>query len=244
MSNSAWKPQSSPQEITAACRSAAVPATSRGCRCCAAPTSTCAGWRRTSRRRATGCRAGSRRARARRRPGPRRRARGSGGDLRQRQDQRALRGDVIDDREPRARAESRRRTPRRPRPPTHRVRHLRRAHHGALLARGKHRRARHAAVAEIGDEDFVAGANWNERRMALAPVVVLSTNTRSSPGAPRNSPTASAACAQPRLAAGRRRRRRSRSARGAGSGSDAVRCRRGSPAAPRARGCGVTPTVP
>ncbi len=78
------------------------------------------------------------------------------GDVGEGQHQRALGGDVIDDGEARARTDGLddgigecfwRRRPR----------HRDRAHRRALLARGELRRLRHAAVAEIGDEDLVAG---------------------------------------------------------------------------------------
>ena len=79
------------------------------------------------------------------------------GDSRERQHQRALRRDVIDDGERRLRADRsgerlhdviRR---------SHRVWHLRHAHGRAPLARGKHHGPRHPAIAEIRDEDLVVG---------------------------------------------------------------------------------------
>ena len=79
------------------------------------------------------------------------------GDRGERQHQRALRRDVIDDGERRLRAnrsgERLHDVIRR----AHRVRHLRHAHGRAPLARGKHHGPRHTAIAEIRDEDLVVG---------------------------------------------------------------------------------------
>ena len=165
-------------------------------RSCAARTPTCAGWPRTSRRRARRCRASiapgawapststAHAARAARRR-----------HLGERQHQRGLGGDVVEQRQSRARRDRARR--RRERNSAGVARRKRQRHgrdRRAALAGDEGGGAGDAAVGLVVDQDLVArAASANERSTALTPLLALSTNTRSSPSTPRNAATCAAA---------------------------------------------------